>query len=250
MVNPDIRRLQILNDLIAQTIEAINLRTAGIGGLAQTPADVSQAQMQPYAQYGGVPFSGVQGQLGQLIPQLQQHPLLAALIPGLMQQFGQQVPQQFGQQIPGLPWQQIPAHLYAQFAQQLGQQVPQQLYGQQLPQHLAGGLPFGGQVGAGQMGAGQVGAGQVGAGQVGAGQVGAGQVGAGQMGAGQVPGLPFMGAGIRPEVGGLMHTPFAGVPFQQQVPGWIDPRLLALQAAQLGQQRFGGVGVGYPYGMI
>src|SRR5687768_17369681 len=101
MVNPDIRRLQILNDLVAQTLEAINVRSAATGGLSHTPADALQA-MNPYTQYGAVPYG--QAQFGQ-----QQ--------PGQMQpQFGQQ----FGGQFQPQQGQQLPLHLW----QQLAQQVP------------------------------------------------------------------------------------------------------------------------------
>lgn len=69
MVNPDVRRLQILNDLIAQTLDAINTRAAVTGiGLSHTPwtGDVAMQQAmnpflaQQYAQsamgYGQVPY--------------------------------------------------------------------------------------------------------------------------------------------------------------------------------------------------
>src|SRR5690242_19593010 len=54
MVNPDIRRLQFLNDLIAQTLDVINQRS-WVGGLSHTPyTDINN----PYqlSQFGNVPL--------------------------------------------------------------------------------------------------------------------------------------------------------------------------------------------------
>ena len=64
MVNPEIRRLQVLNDLIAQTLDVITQRSILTGGLSHSPfvPELGGAQLNPFAQFSGIP-QGI-GQLG------------------------------------------------------------------------------------------------------------------------------------------------------------------------------------------
>src|SRR5262249_13421 len=64
MVNPEIRRLQVLNDLIAQTLDVITQRSILTGGLSHTPfvPELGAGQINPLMPYGGV-TQGI-GQLG------------------------------------------------------------------------------------------------------------------------------------------------------------------------------------------
>jgi hypothetical protein len=121
MVNPDIRKLQILNDLIAQTLDVINQRSV-VGGLSHSPyvPDFGMSQINPaLAQYGVGPYGIPQSMVSFTHPQIGQ----------------------IGQGIPfGLPWNQGLTHTPftawgAQPGQGLGgfgQGVPGQPFGQGL----------------------------------------------------------------------------------------------------------------------
>src|SRR5262249_39742035 len=64
MVNPEIRRLQVLNDLIAQTLDVITQSSILTGGLSHSPfvPELGAGQIIPLMPYGGV-TQGI-GQLG------------------------------------------------------------------------------------------------------------------------------------------------------------------------------------------
>jgi hypothetical protein len=264
MVNPDIRKLQILNDLIAQTLDVINQRSMS-GGLSHSPY-VPEFGMSPInpalAQYGlgsyGLPQAMVpfaQPQIGQ-IPQgvpfglpwtqgLTHTPFTpwGAQTGQAFGGFGQGVPgQSYGQGMGGGFGQGVPGQPYGQgVGGGFGQGVPGQPYGQgigggfgqgALGQPFGQGLmhtPFtawGGQPGQGLGGFGQGVFGQ---------QLGQGLAGFGQ----QLGQLPY----VSPWTQGLMHSPFTGVPGQ----GYgVDPRLALFGSpysqAGFGAGRFGGIG--------
>ncbi len=227
MVNPDIRKLQILNDLIAQTLDVINQRSFA-GGLSHSPY-VPEFGISPInpalAQYGV-------GSYG--IPQ--------AMVPFVQAQIGQGVPS-------GVPWNQGLTHTpFTPWGAQSGQAFGG--FGQGVS-----GQPYGqGQSGFGQGALGQFGQGLThtpftawgaqpgqGQGQGGFGQGVFGQaLGQGLSGFGQQPWpLPYGS----PWSQGLMHSPFTGVPAQ----GYgVDPRLASFASpysqAGFAAGRFGGMG--------
>lgn len=124
MITPEIRRLQVLNDLIAQTLDVINQRSLWSGGLSHTPyaPEFGVPQVNPYMAQYGVPQPNIGQLAGAQVPFAAQG-LMHSPFAGLGQQgpgfglgFGQQgvgvqgLP--FGQQ--GLPFGQQP---FGQFQQ-------------------------------------------------------------------------------------------------------------------------------------
>jgi hypothetical protein len=156
MVNPEIRRLQVLNDLIAQTLDVITQRSILTGGLSHSPfvPELGTGQINPFAQFGGIP-QGI-GQLGI-------NPYSQGLNP-YSQGLGhspftgypvQPAFTQFGQGMPFAPsWSQGLMHspfnpglgYNPQYGQQFGQ-LPYQ-FGQ-VPQQFSQGVPFSPWTGAG-----------------------------------------------------------------------------------------------------
>ena len=115
MVTPEIRRLQVLNDLIAQTLDVINQRSLLSSGLSHTPyaPELGVPQVNPFlaqqvnpllAQYG-VPQAGIGQPWGAQVPFAGQG-LMHSPFAGLQGPFGQQPfgQQQFGQQPFGQFW--------------------------------------------------------------------------------------------------------------------------------------------------
>jgi len=209
MVNPDIRKLQILNDLIAQTLDVINQRSVA-GGLSHSPY-VPEFGMSPinpvFAQYGV-------GSYG--IPQ--------AMVPFAQPLIGQNVP--FGN-----PWSQGLTHTpFVPWSAQLGQGFGgfgQGAVGQPFGQGLSHTpfTPWGAQLGQGLGGFGQGAVGQ---------PFGPGLAGFGQ----QLGQFPY----ASPWSQGLMHSPFTGVSAQ----GYgFDPRLASFASPYsqvgFGAGRFAGI---------
>jgi hypothetical protein len=107
MVTPEIRRLQVLNDLIAQTLDVINQRALWSSGLSHTPyapeLGVGQVVNPFLAQYG-VPQANIGQLAGTQVPFAAQglmHSPFAALGQQGQVPFGQQP---FGQFYPGTPY--------------------------------------------------------------------------------------------------------------------------------------------------
>lgn len=149
MVNPEIRRLQVLNDLIAQTLDVITQRSILTGGLSHSPfvPELGGAQMNPFAQFSGIP-QGI-GQLGinpwmgaQALPFVTPYSQATPFTPGLAHSpfTGYPVQPAFSQFAQGMPfastWSQGLMHSpftagigynpqYGQLPYQFGQ-VPQQ----------------------------------------------------------------------------------------------------------------------------
>src|SRR5215510_8681707 len=107
MVTPEIRRLQVLNDLIAQTLDVINQRSLLSSGLSHTPyaPEFGVPQVNPFlaqqvspllAQYG-VPQAGIGQLAGAQVPFATQG-LMHSPFAGLQGPFGQQP---FGQALFG-----------------------------------------------------------------------------------------------------------------------------------------------------
>jgi len=109
MVTPEIRRLQVLNDLIAQTLDVINQRSLLSSGLSHTPyaPELGGPQVNPFlaqqvnpllAQYG-VPQASIGQLAGAQVPfatlGLMHSPFVGLQGPFGQQPFGQQL---FGQQ--------------------------------------------------------------------------------------------------------------------------------------------------------
>jgi len=95
----DIEKLQLLNDRIVQTIEALNQVRMSVHGLQSAR---SQGAQIPVGQFGGLSHTGG---FGQQNPWMQQQtPFAQQQNPWLLQQqnpwMQQQFPQQFSQQIP------------------------------------------------------------------------------------------------------------------------------------------------------
>jgi hypothetical protein len=168
MVNPEIRRLQVLNDLIAQTLDVITQRSMLTGGLSHSPfvPELGGGQINPF-----VPYSGVTQGIGQLginpwigqqanpfaTPYTQANPFTQGLSHTPFMGYPvQPALSQFSPGVPfGTPWSQGLMHSpfnpglgygqYGQFPQQFGQP-----FGQQVPFN-----PWtGGGIGVGRFGAG------------------------------------------------------------------------------------------------
>src|SRR5215831_14062880 len=107
MVTPEIRRLQVLNDLIAQTLDVINQRSLLSSGLSHTPyAELGVPQVNPFlaqqlnpllAQYG-VPQTPIGQLAGAQVPFATPGMMHSPFV-GLQGPFGQQ--QTFGQALFG-----------------------------------------------------------------------------------------------------------------------------------------------------
>jgi len=108
MVTPEIRRLQVLNDLIAQTLDVINQRSLLSSGLSHTPyaPELGVPQVNPFlaqqvnpllAQYG-VPQATIGQLAGAQVP-FATPGLMHSPFVGLQGPFGQQQP--FGQALFG-----------------------------------------------------------------------------------------------------------------------------------------------------
>src|SRR5215471_9303801 len=104
MVTPEIRRLQVLNDLIAQTLDVINQRSLLSSGLSHTPyaPELGVPQVNPFlaqqvnpllAQYG-VPQTPIGQHAGAQVP-FATAGLMHSPFIGQQGPFGQQQP--FGQ---------------------------------------------------------------------------------------------------------------------------------------------------------
>jgi hypothetical protein len=143
MVNPEIRRLQVLNDLIAQTLDVITQRSILTGGLSHSPfvPELGAGQGNPFGQFSGIP-QGI-GQLG-FNPYSQG--LAHSPFTGFPVQpaFGQ-----FGQGMPFAPsWSQGLMHSPFNAGIGYNQQYGGQQYGQvpyqfgQVPQQFGQGVPF------------------------------------------------------------------------------------------------------------
>ncbi|HYO54870.1 hypothetical protein [Archangium sp.] len=168
MVNPDIRRLQFLNDLIAQTLDVINQRS-WVGGLSHTPyTDINNPYqvsqfgnvplMQPQSVGMGIahtPFQGAVPMVGQGLGYGQNipanvfggltHTPFQGVVPNVL---GNVMPNTVGQGL-GLGYgQNIPANVFGglahtpfawqtPYAQQLGQGLG---FGQNIPANVFGGL--------------------------------------------------------------------------------------------------------------
>jgi hypothetical protein len=152
MVNPEIRRLQVLNDLIAQTLDVITQRSILTGGLSHSPfvPELGAVQVNPFAQFSGIP-QGI-GQLG-INPYTQglaHSPFTGYPVQPAFSQFAQGMPfastwsqglmhSPFSAGIGyNQPYGQVP-YQFGQVPQQFGQ-VPQQ-FGQ-VPQQFGQGVAF------------------------------------------------------------------------------------------------------------
>src|SRR5262249_29475044 len=70
MVTPEIRRLQVLNDLIAQTLDIINQRSLWASGLSHTPyaPELGVPQVNPLMAQYGVPQANIGQLAGAQVP--------------------------------------------------------------------------------------------------------------------------------------------------------------------------------------
>lgn len=146
MVTPEIRRLQVLNDLIAQTLDVINQRTLWSSGLSHTPyaPELGVSQVNPFLAPYGVPQANIGQLTGAHFPFAAQG-LMHSPFAGLQGPFGQQPFGQFYQGTPfASPWTQ--GLMHSPFT------------GYPVQRGIEGGIGFGQQgVGFGQQPFGQIG---------------------------------------------------------------------------------------------
>jgi hypothetical protein len=228
MVNPDIRKLQILNDLIAQTLDVINQRSLA-GGLSHSPyvPEFGISPINPvFAQYGlgsyGIPQAFAQPQIGQLGQGVSfGNPWNQGLTHSPFAPWASQSGQGFGGFGQGAPGQS-----FGQGFGGIGQGAVGQPFGQGLSHSPF--TPWGAQLGQGVGGFGQGAFGQ---------QLGQGLAGFGQ----QLGQLPY----ASPWSQGLMHSPFVGIPQGYPAQGYgVDPRLASFASpySQGFAGRFSGIG--------
>jgi len=152
MVNPEIRRLQVLNDLIAQTLDVISQRSMLTGGLSHSPfvPELGTGQINPFVPYSGAtqaigqlginpwigqqanPFATPYAQVNPFTQGLSHSPFTGYPVQSAFTQFPQGVPfaSPWSQGLMHTPFN--PALGYGQFGQ-FPQQLGQQGFGQQVP---------------------------------------------------------------------------------------------------------------------
>lgn len=152
MVNPEIRRLQVLNDLIAQTLDVITQRSMLTGGLSHSPfvPELGAGQINPFVPYTGVsqgigqlginpwigqqanPFATPYGQVNPFIQGLSHTPFTGYPTQPAFTQFTSGVPfvSPWSTGLMHTPFN--PGFAYGQYGQ-FPQQLAQQAFGQQVP---------------------------------------------------------------------------------------------------------------------